>query len=215
MLAAKTEGASREGEIVEIVCLDFEGVLVPEIWIEVAERTGIGELRATTRDFPDYDRLMGQRLRLLADNGLDLGDIQAVIDDMGPLDGAVAFLDELRQGAHQVVILSDTFYEFALPLVRKLGWPTLFCHRLEADAGGAITGYKLRMDDHKRHAVRAFRELRFRVTAVGDSYNDIGMLNEADQGILFRAPDNVIGDFSEFPVIESYAGLLTAIGPGK
>lgn len=198
----------------DIVCLDFEGVLVPEIWIEVAESTGIGELRATTRDIPDYGQLMGQRLRLLADNGLGLVDIQAVIDDMAPLDGAVAFLDELRQTA-QVVILSDTFYEFARPLVRQLAWPTLFCHRLEVSAGGAITGCRLRMDDHKRHAVRAFKELRFRVTAVGDSYNDIGMLSEADQGILFRAPDNVIGEFPHFPVSESYAGLLPAIRQGR
>jgi phosphoserine/homoserine phosphotransferase len=199
---------------VEVVCLDFEGVLVPEIWIEVAERTGINALRATTRDIPDYDQLMGQRLRIVADNGLGLGDIQAVINDMGPMDGAAAFLSELRQTA-QVVVLSDTFYEFAEPLVRQLDWPTLFCHRLvideDGEAGDAITGYKLRMEDHKREAVRVFKELRFRVTAAGDSYNDISMLSEADKGILFRSPDNVKSEFPQFPSCESYDDLLAAI----
>ncbi len=198
----------------EVVCLDFEGVLVPEIWIEVAERTGINALRATTRDIPDYDQLMGQRLRIVADNGLGLGDIQAVINDMGPMDGAAAFLSELRQTA-QVVVLSDTFYEFAEPLVRQLDWPTLFCHRLvideDGEAGDAITGYKLRMEDHKREAVRVFKELRFRVTAAGDSYNDISMLSEADKGILFRSPDNVKSEFPQFPSCESYDDLLAAI----
>jgi phosphoserine/homoserine phosphotransferase len=199
---------------VEVVCLDFEGVLVPEIWIEVAERTGINALRATTRDIPDYDQLMGQRLRIVADNGLGLGDIQAVINDMGPMDGAAAFLSELRQTA-QVVVLSDTFYEFAEPLVRQLDWPTLFCHRLvideDGEAGDAITGYKLRMEDHKREAVRVFKELRFRVTAAGDSYNDISMLSEADKGILFRSPDNMKSEFPQFPSCESYDDLLAAI----
>ncbi len=198
----------------EVVCLDFEGVLVPEIWIEVAERTGINALRATTRDIPDYDQLMGQRLRIVADNGLGLGDIQAVINDMGPMDGAAAFLSELRQTA-QVVVLSDTFYEFAEPLVRQLDWPTLFCHRLvideDGEAGDAITGYKLRMEDHKREAVRVFKELRFRVTAAGDSYKDISMLSEADKGILFRSPDNVKSEFPQFPSCESYDDLLAAI----
>ncbi len=198
----------------EVVCLDFEGVLVPEIWIEVAERTGINALRATTRDIPDYDQLMGQRLRIVADNGLGLGDIQAVINDMGPMDGAAAFLSELRQTA-QVVVLSDTFYEFAEPLVRQLDWPTLFCHRLvideDGEAGDAITGYKLRMEDHKREAVRVFKELRFRVTAAGDSYNDISMLSEADKGILFRSPDYVKSEFPQFPSCESYDDLLAAI----
>jgi len=171
-------------------------------------------LRATTRDIPDYDQLMGQRLRIVADNGLGLGDIQAVINDMGPMDGAAAFLSELRQTA-QVVVLSDTFYEFAEPLVRQLDWPTLFCHRLvideDGEAGDAITGYKLRMEDHKREAVRVFKELRFRVTAAGDSYNDISMLSEADKGILFRSPDNVKSEFPQFPSCESYDDLLAAI----
>ncbi|MDA1089010.1 MAG: bifunctional phosphoserine phosphatase/homoserine phosphotransferase ThrH [Proteobacteria bacterium] len=198
----------------EVVCLDFEGVLVPEIWIEVARHTGIEALRATTRDIPDYDELMGQRLRILADNGLGLGDIQAVINDMGPMDGAAEFLATLRQSA-QVVILSDTFYEFAQPLVRQLDWPTLFCHRLITDKAGAITGYALRMENHKRHAVQAFKKLRFRVTAAGDSYNDINMLREADKGILFRAPDNVKAEFPEFSTCEMYVDLLSAICGGK
>ncbi len=201
----------------DIVCLDLEGVLVPEIWVEVAEATGIGELKATTRDIPDYNVLMDQRLGLLDKNGLDLAAIQAVIDGIDPLDGAKAFLDELRRD-FQVVILSDTFYEVARPLMRRRGWPTLFCHHLETGgddkAGGTITGYKLRLEDHKRQAVRAFRELNFRVTAAGDSYNDTNMLDEADRGILFRAPDNVTAEFPEFQRAETYAELLQAItGP--
>ncbi len=194
----------------DIVCLDLEGVLVPEIWIEVAENSGIEALKATTRDIPDYDVLMRQRLALLEESGLGLGDIQAVIADMGPFDGAGAFLAELRE-SYQVVVLSDTFYEFALPLMRQLDWPTLFCHRLEVNAMGAVTGYKLRMADHKREAVRSFRELNFRVTAAGDSYNDINMLEDADRGILFRAPDNVIEEFPHLAVVESYPDLLSAI----
>jgi len=198
---------------VEVVCLDFEGVLIPEIWIEVAERTGIDALRATTRDIPDYDKLMSQRLRVVAENGLGLGDIQAVIQEMGPLDGAAAFLGDLRQSA-QVLILSDTFYEFAQPLVRQLDWPTLFCHHLISEED-TITGYKLRMKDHKRHAVQAFKDLRFRVTAAGDSYNDISMLSEADKGILFRSPDNVKAEFPQFSSCESYDDLLAAIRDRK
>ncbi len=194
----------------DIVCLDLEGVLVPEIWIEVAENTGIEPLKATTRDIPDYGVLMARRLALLEENGLGLGDIQAVIAGMGPFDGAAAFLAELRE-SFQVVILSDTFYEFALPLMRQLDWPTLFCHRLDVNAKGAITGYKPRLADHKREAVRSFRALNFRVTAAGDSYNDINMLEDADRGILFRAPDNVIEEFPHLAVVESYPGLLKAI----
>lgn len=194
----------------DIVCLDLEGVLVPEIWVEVAENTGIEALKATTRDIPDYDVLMALRLALLEENGLGLGDIQAVIAGMEPFDGACAFLVELRE-SFQVVILSDTFYEFTLPLMRQLNWPTLFCHRLEVNAEGAITGYKLRLVDHKREAVRAFRKLNFRVTAAGDSYNDINMLEDADRGILFRAPNNVIEEFPHLAVVESYRGLLKAI----
>ncbi len=194
----------------DIVCLDLEGVLVPEIWIEVAEKFDIEALRATTRDIPDYDVLMARRLALLEENGLGLGDIQAVIADMGPFDGAGAFLAELRE-SFQVVILSDTFYEFALPLMRQLDWPTLFCHRLDVNASGAITGYKLRLADHKREAIRSFRNLNFRVTAAGDSYNDINMLEDADRGILFRAPDNVIEKLPHLAVVESYPDLLSAI----
>ena len=199
----------------DIVCLDLEGVLVPEIWINVAEATGVDELKATTRDIPDYDALMAQRLRLLGEHNLDMDAIQSVIGDMGPMEGAKAFLDELR-AKYQVVILSDSFYEFAHPLLRQLDWPTLFCHRLETDGNGAITGYRLRMPDHKRQAVKSFKALNFRVTAAGDSYNDTNMLSEADSGILFRAPQNVIDEFPEFPVVETYADLLGAIGvPGN
>ena len=197
----------------EVVCLDFEGVLIPEIWIEVAERTGIDALRATTRDIPDYDKLMSQRLRVVAENGLGLGDIQAVIQEMGPMDGAAAFLGDLRQSA-QVLILSDTFYEFAQPLVRQLDWPTLFCHHLISEED-TITGYKLRMKDHKRPAAQAFKDLRFRVTAAGDSYNDISMLSEADKGILFRSPDNLKAEFPQFSSCESYDDLLAAIRDRK
>lgn len=199
-----------KGNLVDFVCLDLEGVLVPEIWIEVADSTGIDALKATTRDIPDYDELMKQRLALMEENGLLMADVEAVIDKMGPLDGAAAFLDTLRSD-FQVVILSDTFYEFAKPLMRQLGWPTLFCHRLETGPGGTISGYKLRMEDHKRQAVRALHELNFRVTAAGDSYNDTGMLAEADRGILFRAPENVIEEFPQFPVVGTYDDLLGAI----
>jgi len=191
----------------DFVCLDLEGVLVPEIWINVAERTGIEALSATTRDIPDYDQLMGQRLKILDEHGLKLADIQDVIGSMGPMEGAAAFLDTLRS-RYQVAILSDTFYEFAAPLMRQLGWPTLLCHRLEIDAEGRIAGYKLRMKDHKRQAVVAFKQLNYRVMAAGDSYNDTTMLGEADLGILFRPPQNVIDEFPRFPVTQDYAGLL-------
>ena len=190
--------------------MDLEGVLVPEIWIKVAEATGVDELKATTRDIPDYDSLMAQRLRLLGEHNLDMDAIQSVIGDMRPMVGAKAFMDELR-AKYQVVILSDTFYEFAQPLMRQLDWPTLFCHRLETDGNGAITGYRLRMADHKRQAVKSFKALNFRVTAVGDSYNDTNMLSEADAGIFFRAPKNVIDEFPQFPVVETYEDLLSAI----
>ncbi len=194
----------------ELVCLDLEGVLVPEIWIAFSERTGIPELRRTTRDEPDYDRLMRFRIDLLRQHRLGLPDIQAVIREMGPLPGAKAFLDELRR-RYQVVILSDTFYEFAMPLMEQLGMPTLFCHRLEADARGFVTGYRLRLPDGKRAAVRALKALSFRVTAAGDSYNDTAMLLEADAGILFRPPQNVVDEFPQFPVVRDYDGLAAAI----
>ncbi len=192
-----------------IACLDLEGVLVPEIWIAVAERTGIAALRRTTRDEPDYDKLMRGRLAILDEHRLGLPDIQAVIGTMEPLDGALEFLDWLRSHT-QVIILSDTFEQFAAPLMRKLGWPTLFCHALAVDAGGRITGYRLRIRDGKRRAVEALRALAFRVVAAGDSYNDITMLAAADGGILFRPPQNVIDDFAQFPVTRTYAELRDA-----
>lgn len=192
-----------------IACLDLEGVLVPEIWINVAERTGIAALRRTTRDEPDYDTLMRGRLAILDEHRLGLPDIQAVIGGMEPLDGALDFLDWLRSRT-QVIILSDTFGEFAAPLMRKLGWPTLFCHSLTVDGGGRITGYRLRIQDGKRRAVEALRGLAFRVVAAGDSYNDTTMLAAADAGILFRPPQNVIDDFPQFPVTRTYAELREA-----
>ncbi len=194
----------------QTVCLDLEGVLVPEIWIAFSERTGIPELRRTTRDEPDYDKLMRFRLELLRQHRLGLPDIQKVIREMGPMSGAKEFLDALRR-EYQVIILSDTYYEFAMPLMAQLGMPTLFCHRLETDAQGFVTAYRLRMPEGKRAAVRALKELRFKVIASGDSYNDTAMLSEADAGILFRPPQNVTDEFPQFPVVRDYAGLASAI----
>jgi len=193
----------------QIACLDLEGVLVPEIWINVAERTGVEALRATTRDVPDYDRLMQQRLRLLKEHDLKLADIQKVIAGMGPMSGAREFLDQLREG-FQVIILSDTFYDFAAPLMKQLGHPTLLCHRLKIDADGRVTDYHLRMKDQKREAVKALHHLKFRVIAAGDSYNDTAMLAEADAGILFCPPQNVIDEFPQFLVTETYDELYDA-----
>jgi phosphoserine/homoserine phosphotransferase len=195
---------------VQLVCLDLEGVLVPEIWIEFAERTGISELRRTTRDEPNYDTLMKYRLNILAEHKLGLPDIQEVIASMGPMAGARDFLDDLR-ASYQVVILSDTFYEFAKPLMRQLGWPTLFCHSLEADENGVLVNYHLRMPDQKREAVKRFKEINLKVVAAGDSYNDTAMLGEAHGGILFHPPENVIREFPQFPVTRSYAELRTEI----
>jgi phosphoserine/homoserine phosphotransferase len=188
---------------VELACLDLEGVLVPEVWINFAERTGIDSLRATTRDIPDYDVLMKQRLRILAEHELRLADIQEVIAGMAPLPGAREFLAWLRE-RFQVIVLSDTFYEFAEPLMRQLDWPTLFCHRLRTDAEGRVVDYELRQPDPKRQAVRALKSLNFRVIATGDSYNDTSMLAEADAGILFRPPENVIREFPHYPVATTY-----------
>ena len=190
----------------EIACLDLEGVLIPEVWINFAERTGIDALRATTRDIPDYDQLMTQRLEILREHKLGLNEIQEVIDGMDPLPGAGEALDWLRQ-RFQVVILSDTFYEFAEPFMRKLGWPTILCHKLEVDGDGMITDYKIRQPDPKRASVKAFHSLNFRCIATGDSYNDTTMLSEADAGILFRPPPNVIDEFPQFPVAREYEEL--------
>ena len=194
----------------KIVCLDLEGVLVPEIWISFAERTGIPEFRRTTRDEPNYDTLMKYRLGLLAEHGLGLPDIQKVICAMGPLPGAREFLDKLREDC-EVIILSDTFYEFAHPLMRQLAWPTLFCHSLETDAAGRVVDYHLRMPEQKREAVKRFREMNFTVVAAGDSYNDTAMLGEAHAGILFHPPENVIREFPQYPVTRSYDELRSAI----
>ena len=193
-----------------IVTLDLEGVLVPEIWIAFAEKTGIEQLKLTTRDIPDYDELMTGRLAILNEHGLKLADIQEVIGTLAPLEGAKAFLDELRS-ITQVVILSDTFLEFAKPLMEQLAWPTIFCHDLEIDAEGRVANYRLRQPDQKRKAGAAFRSLNFRVIAAGDSYNDTTMLGEADTGFLFRSPDNVKAEFPQFRSAEEYDELMGLI----
>ena len=190
----------------ELACLDLEGVLIPEIWIGFAEKTGIEELKATTRDIPDYNVLMRQRLNILNKHKLGLPDIQQVIATLSPLEGAEEFVGWLKE-RFQLIILSDTFYEFSHPLMQKLDFPTLFCHRLITDEHGYILDYKLRQEDPKRQCVKAFHELNFRVIAAGDSYNDTTMLAEADAGILFRAPSNVIAEFPQFPSVTSYEEL--------
>jgi phosphoserine/homoserine phosphotransferase len=189
-----------------LTVFDLEGVFTPEVWISVAERTGIPELRRTTRDEPDYDKLMRGRIRILAEHGLRLADIQAVIAGMDLLPGAVSFLRWIQTRC-PVIILSDTFYEFAGPLIAKLGYPTLFCNTLEVDAQGLIAGYRLRIPNGKYEAVRALRGINFRVIAVGDSYNDMAMLAAADHGILFRPPANVIAEFPQLPVTTTYDEL--------
>jgi phosphoserine / homoserine phosphotransferase len=194
----------------QIVCLDLEGVLIPEIWIEFSERTAIPELAKTTRDEPDYDKLMRGRIEILNRQGLGLSDIQNVIAGMQPLDGARGFLDWLR-GYCQVIILSDTYYQFAAPLMRQLGFPTLFCNELIVDDAGRVRDYRLRLREQKREAVRAFKELNFHTIAAGDSYNDTAMLAEAHVGILFRPPANVIAEFPQFPVTKSYDELRAEI----
>jgi phosphoserine/homoserine phosphotransferase len=193
-----------------VVCLDMEGVLVPEIWIEFSKRAGIPELARTTRDEPDYDKLMRFRIDLLTRNGLKLGDIQQVIDGMGPMDGAREFLDDLRS-RFQVLILSDTFYEFADPLMRQLGRPTLLCHRLETDSQGFVTRHVLRMPDQKRAAVNALHALNFKVIAAGDSYNDTAMLGAADAGFFIHPPESIVAQFPQFPVTRSYEALREKI----
>jgi len=191
---------------VELACLDLEGVLIPEIWIAFAEETGIEELKATTRDIPDYDVLMKQRLRILDEHGLTLPQIQSTISRLAPLEGAKEFIDWLRE-RFQVVILSDTFYEFAAPLMAQLGYPTLLCHKLEVNSEGRITDYTLRQRDPKRQSVRAFQLLNYRVVATGDSYNDTTMLMQAEAGILFHSPQNVIDEFPQFPAVHTYEDL--------
>lgn len=190
----------------EIACLDLEGVLIPEIWIAFAEKTGIEELKRTTRDEPDYDVLMKYRLSILQQHGLGLNEIQEVIATLSPLEGAKDFVDWLRE-RFQVVILSDTFYEFAQPLMRQLGFPTLLCHKLEVAADGAVVNYKLRQANPKRQAIVGFKSMYYRTIAAGDSYNDTTMLAEADAGILFHAPQNVIDEFPQFPAVHSFEDL--------
>jgi phosphoserine/homoserine phosphotransferase len=194
----------------ELACLDLEGVLVPEIWIAFAERTGIDELRATTRDIPDYDVLMKQRLGLLEQHRLRIDDIQEVIATLKPLPGAIDFIDWLRE-RFQVIILSDTFYEFSQPLMRQLKWPALFCHRLVIDDKGRVVDYLLRQKDPKRASVKALKGLNYRVIAAGDSYNDTTMLGEADVGILIHAPQNVIDEFRQFRSVDNLEQLTEPV----
>ena len=192
-----------------IVALDLEGVLSPEIWISVAEQTKIDELRLTTRDIASYDELMQHRLKILEERNINLSDIQNVIENLPLLEGAKEFLDELREFC-QVVILSDTFAEFAKPIMKNLGYPTLFCHNLQIK-DNKIIGYKLRMKNQKQHAVEAFKSLNFKVFAAGDSYNDISMLKTADKACLFRAPDSVKTEFPHFKAVEEYRELMKEV----
>lgn len=189
-----------------VVCLDLEGVLVPEIWINVAIKTGIEDLKVTTREMPDYDKLMRQRLKILNRHALTIADIQDVIAKMGPLEGATDFLSWLRERC-QLIILSDTFYQFAQPIMRQLGFPTLFCNQLEIDESGRIVNYHMRMQDPKKHAVGALKALNFFTMAAGDSYNDTAMLGEADAGFFFRPPDHLPKEFPGFPVTQNYEEL--------
>jgi phosphoserine / homoserine phosphotransferase len=189
-----------------IVCLDLEGVLVPEIWINVALKTGIEELKITTREMPDYDKLMRQRLAILDRNNLKISDIQEVIGTMGPMEGAPEFIRWLHDRC-QVIILSDTFYQFAFPLMKQLGFPTLFCNQLEIDAAGRIANYHMRMQNQKKHSVAAFKSLNFFTMAAGDAYNDTAMLGEADAGFFFRPPDHLPKEFPQFPVTHTYGEL--------
>ena len=189
-----------------IVCLDLEGVLVPEIWINVALKTGIDELKITTREMPDYDALMSRRLAILDQHKLTIHDIQGVIDQMGPLEGAIDFVAWLRERC-QVIILSDTFYQFAQPLMRQLGFPTLFCNQLEIDGAGRIVNYHMRMQNQKKHSVASFKSLNFHVLAAGDAYNDTAMLGEAHAGFFFCPPDHLPKEFPQFPVTKTYGEL--------
>ena len=194
----------------DIVCLDLEGVLVPEIWIAFAEATGIPELRRTTRDEPDYDKLMAFRLKILEEHGLGLREIQDVIASIDPLPGAVEFLDKLR-AVTQVIILSDTFYQFAMPLMKKLGWPTLFCNELNSDNSGKITGYTMRLPDSKYNTVLALQSAGFRTIACGDSFNDLRMIQAGPAGFLFRTTEQIRDAHPEIPAFESYDDLYAAL----
>ncbi|MBH0205274.1 MAG: bifunctional phosphoserine phosphatase/homoserine phosphotransferase ThrH [Nitrospira sp.] len=194
-----------------IVCLDLEGVLVPEIWINVALKTGIEELKITTREMPDYDKLMRQRLAILDRNNLKISDIQEVIGTMGPLEGAPEFIRWLHDRC-QVIILSDTFYQFAFPLMKQLGFPTLFCNQLEIDPAGRIANYHMRMQNQKKYSVAAFKSLNFFTMAAGDAYNDTAMLGEADAGFFFRPPDHLPKEFPQFPVTHTYGELQERLG---
>ncbi len=198
------------GGVKIITCLDLEGVLVPEIWIAVAEKTRIAELRLTTRDLPDYDELMRRRIKILRENGIRLKDVQNVIAGVRPLPGARVFLDSLR-ALHQVIILSDTYYEFAGPLMEKLGFPTLFCNWLETGRDGFISGYCLRQKDGKKRSVLALKDLNFHVHAAGDSYNDVTMLQAAHRGVFFNPPAKIARQFPKLPVTKSYPALLKAL----
>ncbi len=189
-----------------IVCLDLEGVLVPEFWIGVAEKTGIEALSLTTRDIADYDELMTHRLKVLREHKLGIADIQSTIDDLSPLPGAVEFVERIRS-RHQLIILSDTFYDFAEPMMRALSWPTLFCHRLQIGDGGEIADYHLRQKDQKAKAVRALASLNFKIVAAGDSYNDLSMLAEADAGFLFRPPEKLVKEYPQYPVVHTHEEL--------
>jgi phosphoserine/homoserine phosphotransferase len=193
-----------------MLCSDLEGVFVPEIWINVALQTGIEALKLTTRDISDYDVLMKKRLAILHENNLKLEDIVSVIKNIDPLDGAVEFLDWIRTN-HQIIIVSDTFVQFAGPLMEKLGYPTLFCNSLTVARNGTITGYTLRQKDGKRKVVQGLKGMNYRVIAFGDSYNDISMLKEAEVSFLFRPPENVIKEFPEIPATDSYSGLKEMI----
>lgn len=189
-----------------LTCLDMEGVLTPEIWLAVSEKTGIADLKVTTRDISDYDELMQFRLKILADHQVRIADIRKVVAELRPLEGASAFLDWLRAQC-QVIILSDTFYDLVAPLMQQLQYPSIFCHTLDIDDDGFIRNYHLRQPDQKRHAVAALKNLNFRVLAAGDSYNDISMLKEADAGVLFCPPDSIKSEFPQFPVAKSYSEL--------
>ena len=201
---------SRKENKLRLVCLDLEGVLVPEIWIAFSEATGIPEFRRTTRDEPDYDKLMRFRIDLLAKYKLKLPDIQRVIGGMEPLEGALDFVSRLRERS-QFIILSDTFQEFALPLMAKLGYPTLFCNQIETADDGSVSGYRLRQQNGKKCAVVAFKTLNFKVFAAGDSFNDLAMIAEADSGCLFRAPAGIRKDYAHIPCVDTYGELLNTI----